>query len=298
MNDIEILSEIGLPAAVKIAEGMEGRVFTAGPGLVAKIWNDRELDDLKTLTRFYDILAAQQLSFATPRILEIHHVLGRSVSVERELSGVPLKNLISAEAPELNRIAVQAVVEVLTELRRVPGAGLPTISALSPDHTSPVRIDQLVAERGRRYSRIWQQRVPTFDNDLEVLIRRLQELDETGHVAPVHGDLCGENILVDSGGRVTAVLDWGFMSGQGDARFDAAIAAGVYDMYGPSAKRHAGELTQLLADEFGYSTTELYLLLGAYCVIASNAYSETGDGHFEWCVNNFQDVRVRDAIGL
>ncbi|HJT76890.1 MAG TPA: phosphoenolpyruvate--protein phosphotransferase, partial [Gemmataceae bacterium] len=41
----------------------------------------------------------------------------------------------------------------------------------------------------------------------------------------VHGDLFGENVLVDHAGRPTAVLDFGFLSGAGDARFDAAVTA-------------------------------------------------------------------------
>lgn len=61
----------------------------------------------------------------------------------------------------------------------------------------------------------------------------LRALPQSPPAALLHGDLVPANVLVQ-GGRVTGVLNFGFLTAVGDPQFDAAITASIFDMYGPT----------------------------------------------------------------
>jgi hypothetical protein len=87
------------------------------------------------------------------------------------------------------------------------------------------------------------------------------------------------------GDRVAAVLDWGFLSTAGDSTFEASLAAGFFDMYGPDARR----LDDLLLDRFeelGHDRERMRLYRRAYAIVTATIYDENaGDGHYRWCVD-------------
>jgi len=105
----------------------------------------------------------------------------------------------------------------------------------------------------------------------------------------VHGDLCPPNILVDGNGKATALLDWGFYSMAGDNTFDAATAAGFFNMYGQQARVIDDSLLYRLEREFGYSRERMLLYRAVYALTTATAYSADGsDGHFTWCAANLE----------
>lgn len=115
----------------------------------------------------------------------------------------------------------------------------------------------------------------------------------------IHGDLFGENILVDEGGWPSALLDFGLLSTAGDPRMDAAITAVIMNMYGPHSRAIARQLTQLFCDELGYDADVLLRYRAAYALATSNFLTADGsDGHFEWCVGWLNDLLVTEALGL
>ena len=115
----------------------------------------------------------------------------------------------------------------------------------------------------------------------------------------VHGDLFGENILVDDAGRPVAVLDFGFLTTAGDPRLDAAITAAVMDMYGPHAGAITGTLTRRFAAELGCPVQTLLVYQGVYAVATANAFTPDGaDGHFDWCVAQLSRPDILAALGL
>jgi hypothetical protein len=85
----------------------------------------------------------------------------------------------------------------------------------------------------------------------------------------------------------------------GDPAFDASIAAGVYDMYGPHSLAIDREITERLARELGYSVKVLLSYRAVYSLLSSNAYSESGsNGHFEWCLSMLRREDIRGALEL
>ena len=95
------------------------------------------------------------------------------------------------------------------------------------------------------------------------------------------------------------MLDFGFFSTAGDARFDAAVTAMIMDMYGPHAAAATRLLTRRITAELGYPTEILLLYQAAYAVATSNFFTPDGsDGHFAWCVEQLGRKDVGEALGL
>src|SRR5690606_30400845 len=134
-----------------------------------------------------------------------------------------------------------------------------------------------------------------FDRKLDSVLSLLHSLPD---VEPqfVHGDICPENILVDSSGAPTALLDWGFFTTAGDNSFEASCAAGFFDMYGPDARSVDDTLVRRFADELGHPVELQLLYRAAYAIAGANSYGADGaDGHFMWCAAalNRDDVTER-----
>ncbi|MGL4339050.1 MAG: aminoglycoside phosphotransferase family protein [Rhodoglobus sp.] len=83
--------------------------------------------------------------------------------------------------------------------------------------------------------------MPDIDDIATRIFADVQTVPIAGPVI-VHGDICAENILVDTEGRLLALLDWGFLSSSGHPIFDIAVAASIYDIDSAHANEHREEL--------------------------------------------------------
>ncbi|WP_329001667.1 phosphotransferase [Kribbella sp. NBC_00709] len=264
-----------------IGQGMEGAVYDLGDGTVRKVWFDRRPEDVRPLQAFLDELPP--LPFRTPRIREITAgENGLAISVEDKLTGVPLHE---AGLPEEQ--ALEAFVAVVEALRAVqPGPASKAMPVINQPFWKATWGESLAALVRRRAdeSRVHLERdVPGFAGLLAELLDGLTQL-RPDELSVVHGDICPPNVLMD-GSRVAAVLDWGFLSTAGDNTFEASLAAGFFEMYGPEARR----LDELLLDRFaglGHDRERMRLYRRAYAIVTATIYDENaGDGHYVWCVN-------------
>lgn len=290
----------GHPDAEPLASGMEGAVYRLGRGLVGKVWGgERPLADLVALRRFHDELSAQALPFATPEVVEVAVVDGTPVTVERELPGRPLPE-VGAGATRVGD-CLALVLEGLATVPDLPSAhDLPVLSEDRPFRAGLDWGPALAALLRRRVERFGDQlraAVPGFDELFAHLAGALDGID--GAAGVVHGDVCPENVLVDGDLRPTALVDWGFLTTAGDPAFDASIAAGVVDMYGPDARAVDDRLTGVLARRLAVPVDRLLVYRAAYAVATSNAYDPGGrDGHFAWCASTLRRGDVREALGM
>jgi aminoglycoside phosphotransferase (APT) family kinase protein len=202
--------------------------------------------------------------------------------------------------------AVKCVVDVLRALAKVPAtASMRELPAL--DENRPLWVEAstfraallgLIERRARRFGPVIRDHLPDFDRRCAALQERLGAM-ESWPDAVVHGDLLGENILVDEDDQPVAVLDFGFLTTAGDPRFDAAITAGIMNMYGPHALSITQSLTARLARDLGYPPEVLLTYQAAYATTTSNAFTPDGsDGHFEWCIAQLRRADISDALGL
>jgi aminoglycoside phosphotransferase (APT) family kinase protein len=289
-----------------LAAGVEGAIYDLGGRLVAKVWRDRPVPELERMQRFYADVASAYLPFSTPEILRIEQVNGTSVTYERKLPGQPLQHRLDVADRDLSPAAVKCVTSVLRALAAVPAtASMRELAALDESRPLWGRADRfrdallgLLERRTARFGPALRDRLPDFDRRCAALRGRLGTLDYLPDTV-IHGDLFGENILVDQQCNPTAVLDFGFLTTAGDPRFDAATTAAVMNMYGPHALSITQALTARIAQELGYAPDVLLTYQAAYAAITSNAFTSDGsDGHFAWCIAQLQRADVSEAIGL
>lgn len=300
----DYLRRNGFPDAEELGRGMEAAAFALGGGRVAKVWFGRSEADLRPLVAFYEERGRLSLPFATPEIYDVRAVDGWVLTLERELPGSPLSTALETGAVGLADAYECAlrVLEALATTKAGPAAeALPLFNEDAPLwHGNDARwgdaLAALVRLRLARFGPQLRPAVTRFDAKMD------RVLDLLGGLPPdprqvVHGDLCLPNILVDTAGRVRAVLDWGFLSTRGDHAFDASTFAGFFDMYGPAARQHDDELTDLICVHFGYSRELLLLYRACYALIGSNAYDPTGrDGHFAWCVATLNRADISELL--
>jgi aminoglycoside phosphotransferase (APT) family kinase protein len=296
----------GYSEARPLAAGVEGAVYALDGDTVGKVWGRRRPAELRLWQEFYADLAAAGLPFATPHILRIEETRGVAVTVERRLHGHPLQAHVDLRAAELTPSVAGAMLHVLRSLATVPATTamqqLPVLDGTEPFRTAgddfPAALTALLERRTARSGPLLRHRVTDFDRRFAGLLAALNSLDRRPDTV-VHGDLFGENVLVDDAGHPTAVLDFGFLSGAGDPRFDAAVTAATMNMYGPHAAAVAARLTDTFADHLGHSPRTLRVYRAAYAVATSDAFTDDGsDGHFAWCTRQLTAPDVTAALDL
>ncbi|WP_405992239.1 phosphotransferase family protein [Streptomyces sp. NBC_00986] len=280
-----------------LAAGVEGAVYRLGDGTVGKVWSGRRPVGVELMRRVYADIAwhSESLPFATPEILRVEEHGGVLVTYERELGGVPLRgdSAVVAPGPELAARETDALLTVLRGLAAVPGTGAVRRLVVQGDDQAlwegharfPDALADLVRRAVRRHGGLLAAQVPDLAGIVRETVDSLRALPDGGPVSVVHGDLVPPNVHVDDTGAPVAVLDFGFFTTAGDPAFEAAVAAAVWDMYGPYAERHTVTLTRLFAEEFRYSPDTLVLYQRAYALATYDLFSsDGGDGHFRWCV--------------
>ncbi len=295
----------GYPEARALAAGVEGAVYLLDGGMVAKVWGRRGAGALRDMQAFYAELRGRGLSFATPEILAVEEVDGVAVTFERRIHGRPLQAGLSSGDEHVCGGAAEALTQVLRELATVGATEamrrlrvLDEGSALWEGHGCfGEALLGLLERRLSRFGRVLGARVRNLGGKHEALRAWLGELEVPGCTA-LHGDLFPENVLMDEVGRVSGVLDFGFLSTAGDPRLDAAISGAIFNMYGPHAAFLADEFTRQLAGDLGYAVEVLLLYRAAYAMATSNYFTADGsDGHFAWCVGVLNSRRIEELLG-
>jgi aminoglycoside phosphotransferase (APT) family kinase protein len=303
---LEYFSHHGYLDVKPLAAGVEGAIYLLGDGTVAKVWGRKRRPELLRMQRFYADVARTDLPFATPEILRVEVINDLAVTFEQQLFGEPLQKRLAFEDRELDEATVDCVIKVLRALSGVPGTDdMRQLPVLDEDHPFwlgvddfPTALTSLLERRVARFGDLLRQHVPDFDRRYARIVKKLAALDRVP-VTVVHGDLFGENILVDEAVRPRAVLDFGFLSTAGDPRLDASITAVIMNMYGPHAPAIADALTNRFAAEFAYPVEVLLVYRAAYALATSNAFTADGsDGHFPWCMAQLTGQAVSDALDL
>ncbi|MDX6365559.1 MAG: hypothetical protein QOK30_635 [Nocardioidaceae bacterium] len=299
------LTEAGYRPGNVIGGGMEGVVVSLGDDLVAKTWHSRPPEELERLRRFYEAVRDSGLALSTPTIVRVLAVGDRHATIERRLRGRSLREEMGDRPYELADADVNCVLEVLAALRGIaptePMSSLPVLageSAFHPDEPFGSSLAALVERRVHRFHAVLARGVPQLSRLVSAVTSRLRALTTT-HPALVHGDLIPANILVDDVHAATGILDFGFLSTVGDPRFDAAVAAGIHDMYGPRGQINEAVLDAAIVERFGYDQATLHRYRAAYALITSNCFSVSGsDGHFAWCTALLNRPVVRRSLEI
>lgn len=302
-RSLDVLRRRGWTIGENLGAGIEGTVFALDDTTVAKIWHGRTGSDLDQLERFTAALDEAHFPFGTPRVLDIIAEQDQLITIERRLHGQPLRVSGGDQAP-VTESEVQIIGDVLDAFATAPTApdlaALPVLSGadpFDPDHSFPNSLVHLVRQRCTASYDLLRRAVDDIDTLVPSLTARLLDLQVP---APrlIHGDLIPANVLIDDG-QLSAVLDFGFLTTMGDPAFDAAIAASIFDMYGPNARSSEDILNRAFLERFDHNPVTYDLYRGAYAVITATCFSDDGsDGHFAWCVRMLSRPEVRSAVGV
>ena len=300
---LEYFRATGYPTATPLGGGVEGATYRLRAGRVAKVWAHKSESELARYSQFYADLGAHTLPFETPRIISIQSIDGSLVTEELELPGHPLQEHL-VDGQVTTKQAAEDLVAILAALREIPWFGsakqLPVLGERMPllaeGRSWPAAMDALIGRKFEAYRRLLVRDVP----DAEDMVSRLRHILRNFRIEEkgiVHGDLFGRNVLVDDQQRVSAVLDFGFMTCAGDPDFDAAVLALIADQYGAQSARSEALFDGLILDRFQADPSKLLVYKAAYAVITSGHFSKTGsDGHYPWCVNILNRPEVKTTI--
>jgi aminoglycoside phosphotransferase (APT) family kinase protein len=288
---------------IQLGAGVEGAVFQLGNGAVAKVRNSRPTVEIDRLASFYGAVARAGLPFLRPAIHEVGRLSDAVYSIERQLPGGPLFPAHTGQSPQLDLRRLQSVVDALAALAAVtPSDEMKLLPIL--DEPDPLwreggfndALAQLVRRRIERSVAQMRIAVPTIEGLAATLAGSLAAMD-VGSDGLIHGDLIPANILVDDDGNVTAVLDFGFFSTVGAPAFDAAVTAGIFDMYGPANDASCAAMEKLMRDTFGHPQEVLAVYLAAYAMETMTMYrSSEQEGNFHWCAEVPRRPDVIDAL--
>ncbi|WP_112239647.1 phosphotransferase family protein [Kribbella monticola] len=280
-----------------IGQGMEGAVVDLGGDLVGKTWFHRSAAEVRPLQAFLLELSSQRLPFRTPEIRAVGEVEDRAVSVEVKLAGTPLRDALESGLiglPDALDLFVDLVTALGTTSAGEATKALAVIGESEPfwppsSSTPPALVwgnalAELVMRRAAVGRPLLSADVDGFDELVERVVGRLREV-VVEEPSIVHGDICQPNVLVGQAGEV-ALLDWGFLTTAGDNTFDAATAAGFFDMYGADAESLDAELLGRF-EKLGHSPDRMHLYRVAYAIITATIYSpDARDGHYQWCLRD------------
>lgn len=298
------LSHLGITHVDYIASGMEGHVFRLEPQSVAKVWHHKTRAEITPLKDFYEQLQTLEFPFETPLITQVQEVDGTTISVEKELHGTSMRTLVKEDELEPPPFAFEAVLSILSISKDKKLIGdkvhLPILGIMPSREARNSGVIAVLLEvanqKVKKYGDQLRRSVPDFDWIYKRTVRHLLE-SRVEEMQAVHGDLCPENILLDADGKVTAVLDWGFMSLFGDSTLDASFTCGIYNMYGPYHRQIDDMFLKACEARLVYSRERLLLYRALYAIIQSNAFSEDGsDGHYGWCVENLLRDDLRSVL--
>ena len=291
-----ILQKYGTSPEHLIRKGMEAEVYALGAGRLLKLYSGTtNLGYLTTLQEFYATINQFPLSYSLPYIEMVRAEGDLCISMERQLSGSPMSEILSTLTKKQMDRMMQAYLVAALELAKIQ---------IPPDFD---RFKLLDAEGiSRRIDGDWHQflgrflahklkQVTTYlerdVTDFAVKIQRLHTLlaqPYTGTHRVVHGDFFPGNILVDEKHHITALLDFGLLTMYGDSLFDIATGWVFFDMYEELKANLRERYLAIILETLGTSVREkLYFYVLLYSLVSANTYSSTcADGHYQWCVKN------------
>ncbi len=226
----EVLEKFSIGDERLLGAGAESRVYAVSDDLVLRVYRGaagRTIGERKALLTAFP---RDAVPFALPEIVGEGTAGGTAYTVERRVPGrsldVALADLRGDARANAwrNYLDAAGAIARLTidgdEFGETTGWGGTPLRERTWTGFLLASIDRTLRERRDVLSRD----VPGFEAVLERVRRRIVALGEPAERVLVHGDFYPQNIMVDDGGRVTGVIDFGGNTLLGDQRMDVASA--------------------------------------------------------------------------
>lgn len=285
------LRQRSLDPAKKLGEGEESEVYAFGSKRVIRLLKEPTDHGYANRRRaFYERLDKTQVGFEVPSILEQGEHDGVRYSVERRIAGSSLADALPQLEGAGRRHALLAYAETSAAVRKLGFAqkGFGEVLAMPP-----LRADtweQFVLSRASTCLAASHHRVAGQVDRPDRALARLERLltlrPKVTQGLLVHGDYYPANVMVDSEGQVTGVIDFGPLTVMGDAQMDAAGAV-LYltGMAGVTAQDRQTILTCIQEQGLSDMDLALYRLFYAFRFLHTPR-----EGLFRWCIETIRSA--------
>lgn len=289
-----LLDRWGIEETRLLGEGMTSAVYALDTARALKIFfGTPDLAYLKRLQRFYRQLDDHQLPFATPQIAETGWLGGVYYAIERRLPGRELAQIFPSFAPVQRQRSLVSFLDALPAIHAIPCPQSPYGELLN--EWEPVQADSWRVFLAQRVRTILQTSyatvavdVPTIDRLLDFYLQSLDHLSDPAPKQLVHGDYFFGNVLADTAGRLTAVIDFSPLTLVGDPVMDLAGAFYFCEIYDFVTQEDFDFLRSEIERRYGeaiFQQMDLYLLY--YCFLFSGC-KEEDNRIYRWCVRHLQ----------
>jgi putative membrane protein len=263
-----ILDRYGIGPDDFLGRGGEANVFALDAERVLRLHRSSDpaasADYTRRIGALYDQLDRDAVPFALPQVLEVHED-EVSWSIERRVAGRPLDQRLGGLADDDRRRAIDGYIDgaAAFALLGVPsgfgdGYGeLFTVEGLHGERWGELLAGRLELQH-EMGATVIREHVPDIDRAAARIVASAREEPAAGRTL-VHGDYFPGNVLVGDDLRISAVLDFGWLTVVGDPTHDvrsAVVFWGVRPWSRPgddeallaAARRHLGrDAAELIA---------------------------------------------------
>lgn len=289
MQDGRILQKFSLSENDLLGFGGESRVYAIDGERVLRVYNrGAERGYVNRLREFYRSLNNHGLPFETPVVLEIATEGGLLFTIERRIQGRRLTDFLKEATGEARTRALVSYVQTAARIKELPFQADRFGELLVPEPLLRPAWPAYLAARARRSL---SQCEADFAKDVPGLADIVPAWEQSlalvaGVTSPqlVHGDYFPGNLMVDSTGSVTAVIDFSPMSVAGDYRLDilcALILIEVDDGFQPGDSE---TVRRLIAERHGEALLTLEDVYRTYYCLYFSPVKNTDPRLYEWCV--------------
>lgn len=290
---------LGFQRPVLIAKGTEAYVYALDNKRVLKLYPSPEsLSKIRRLQEFYQRVAAADVCFAIPRILQYGETESVVFSIEDRLLGVRMADI--ADFTHNTRM-IEMYIDAFLSIRNI-SVSPPFLrrKLFDADGDSLSWSDYLREGLLRKYSAL-------RENLTDELFAQLGSGDAladylvsaySGPDLLIHGDYHPGNVLVVNESQVSAVVDFGTFTMFGDPLFDVGTACGFFSMYEPDQiATRKRVLARVLQKDSTLDPVRVHAYLLAAAIMTCDMYPEEGvpvykTGHFDWALTVLQDPEM------
>ena len=249
-----VLRQEGLDAPIFLGAGEDAWAFALSDAEAIRVFPHASKSFVSELVHLYDRLQGHSFSFQSPRIHEVRVHQEIVYTIEARLPGRPMGEFCREVDGEGRRRVLRNYVGALRELAGVEigdrDFGGLSVSAVWPTAGTWKEFLRRGLETSWRNLGVQlSEEVPDLRrivSRLEVLIEERMDWDRK---SLVHGDAYPGNVLVDDGGEVATILDFGRYSLVGDPRLDVAIGIELTEMVGDFTPEDTEYLRGLTAED-------------------------------------------------
>jgi aminoglycoside phosphotransferase (APT) family kinase protein len=293
-----ILDRYGIGPDDFLGRGGEANVFALDAERVLRLYRSSSpaaaADYVRRIGELYDSLDRDAVPFALPQVHEVHEE-EVAWSIERRLPGQPLDGRLDALTADDRRRAIDGYVDgaaAFAALGVPPTFGegygeLFTVESLRADTWADLLAARLQVQLELATSVVSDQ-VPDFERAAERVIAAARTEPDDGRTL-VHGDYFPGNVLLGEDLRISAVLDFGWLTVVGDPTHDVRSAVAFWEVRPWSRPGDSEALVAAAQRHLGPDARDLIARTRQYEQLRFAFVAE--DPHlFAWCVEGLRSL--------